>query len=177
MNLFLLKKGTHSPDAVKKLLALSETKVKTVKNSASSTSVPISHMAHSISASNSRLLLNTSGNAASNQAVNSSNVSISNYSAHDSSNFTQISPKTTTTTTTTSHKHRSVSSSQPINSQHIINNKYNTSHNSNSSNNNSSNIALSSESSSVSTIKLSGSLFVFSLKAILKFEINYLKLI
>jgi len=50
--------GAHSPDRVKKLLSLSETKqVKTVKPSASSSNVPISHF------SNSRLLLNTSGNS------------------------------------------------------------------------------------------------------------------
>lgn len=38
--------GTHSPDAVKKLLALSETKVKTVKNSSSSSSVPLAQLSN-----------------------------------------------------------------------------------------------------------------------------------
>jgi hypothetical protein len=146
-NLFKILKGTHSPDAVKKLLALSESKSKTVKNSASSTSVPISHMGNATS--NSRLLLNTSGN--------SSNVSISNYSAHDSTsnsnNNIVISPKS---------KHRSVSSSQPIHhsSSNYIANKYNNTSNNNNINSNSNNIALSSESSSVSTIKLSGNPFI-----------------
>ncbi len=48
--------GTHSPDAVKKLLSLSETKVKTVKASVSSTSIPISQL------SNSRVLNTSSSN-------------------------------------------------------------------------------------------------------------------
>lgn len=78
---------------MKKLLALSETKIKTVKNSSSSSSVPLSHM------SNSRL------------ALNSSSSSITNSNMHNSAvgSFSPpvpLSPKA---------KLRSMSSSQPLN--------------------------------------------------------------
>lgn len=107
--------GAHSPEAMKKLLALSETKVKTVKNSSSSSSVPLSHL------SNSRLLLNTSSSSV-------VNPNLSNNAIGSLSPPTPLSPKT---------KLRSISSSQPLN-------KF------------SSTIPLSTESSSVSTIKLNG---------------------
>ena len=126
-----------------------------MKNSASSTSVPISHMGATIS--NSRLVLNTSNG-------NSSNVSISNYSAHDSTSHSNsniiISPKS---------KHRSVSSSQPITA-----NKYISSNSNNNMNGNNSSIALSSESSSVSTIKLSGNLCYNRMKTIIIFCFNFI---
>lgn len=116
--------GAHSPDAVKKLLALSETKVKTVKTSSSSTAVPLSQMA------NSRNMPNQSALSNSNLLTNiSNNLNHANGASHLSSSPTlHLSPKT---------KQRSISSSQPLN-------KYNYS------------IPLSSESSSVSTIKLNG---------------------
>lgn len=85
--------GTHSPDAVKKLLSLSETKVKSVKGSVSSTSVPLSHL------SNSRLL-----NAST--SSNNSNLSSNNMKIENVSPTTPLSPKT---------KNRSISSSQPLN--------------------------------------------------------------
>lgn len=87
--------GTHSPDAVKKLLSLSETKVKSVKGSVSSTSVPLSHL------SNSRLL-----NAST--SSNNSNLSSNNIKIESISPTTPLSPKT---------KNRSISSSQPLNKQ------------------------------------------------------------
>lgn len=102
--------GTHSPDAVKKLLSLSETKVKTVKGSVSSTSVPLSQL------SNSRLL-NTSNNSGN---FSSNNIGL------DSSSPGALSPK---------NKHRSISTSQQLG-------KYSNS------------ITLSTECSSISTLKL-----------------------
>lgn len=150
----MLLLGAHSPDAVKKLLSLSETKqVKTVKPSASSSNVPISHF------SNSRLLLNTSGNSTHGCANsgsgggnthNTSNISITstgNYLPNENStNVNILSPKS---------KHRSLSSSQPITTNLTTNNTQ-------KQNNTYSSIPLSSESSSVSTIKLSGKLIVDS---------------
>lgn len=130
--------GAHSPDAVKKLLALSETKVKTVKNSSSSSSVPLSQL------SSSRLLLNTSTSSSS-VALNPSLSLLSNNSAVASSPpppTTPLSPKT---------KHRSASSSQPLNHINHANNAINNSQNSNNK------YTLSSESSSVSTLKLNQS--------------------
>ncbi|CAF0795635.1 unnamed protein product [Brachionus calyciflorus] len=85
--------GAHSPEAMKKLLALSETKVKTVKNSSSSSSVPLSHISHS------RHLLNTSSSS----VINSN---LSNNALGSLSPPIPLSPKT---------KLRSISSSQPLN--------------------------------------------------------------
>lgn len=101
--------GAHSPDAVKKLLALSETKVKTVKNSSSSSSVPLSQL------SNSRLLLNTS-------ASSSTSVAAAAAAAGNNPSTNTTSPSTAAVVTggggthlSPKSKHRSVSSSQPIN--------------------------------------------------------------
>ncbi len=84
--------GTHSPDAVKKLLSLSETKVKTVKVSVSSTSVPLSQL------SNSRVSNTSASNTNPNSSLNERSTVFSPT--------THLSPKA---------KHRSVSSSQPLN--------------------------------------------------------------
>lgn len=132
--------GAHSPDAVKKLLALSETKVKTVKNSSSSSSVPLSQL------SNSRLL-NTSSSSSMAVASGTNAVAATTSAPVQVSSPTPLSPKT---------KHRSVSSSQPINPTSTVNTlSNNVSNNSNNSSNNK--YTLSCESSSVSTIKLNQS--------------------
>ena len=131
--------GAHSPDAVKKLLALSETKVKTVKTSSSSTSMPLSHMGNNNS-NNSRNLLNTSSHIA-----NSNSSLTNNLNGVNSMTMGSISPATPLSPRT---KSRSTSNSQPLNLT-----KFNNNANYNSS------IPLSSESSSVSTIKLNDSTF------------------
>jgi len=119
--------GAHSPDAVKKLLALSETKVKTVKNSSSSTSVPLSHIANARHTPNnhSNLTSTSSLSSVTNIQHNQNN---HNMSATTLSPSVPLSPKSKT---------RTMSNSQPMN-------KFNAG------------IPLSSESSSVSTIKLNG---------------------
>lgn len=116
--------GAHSPDAVKKLLALSETKVKTVKSSASSTSVPLA------ANTTSRSMLSSSAN---------SNSSLQSHHLNGGINGGNVSPATPL--------------SPRIKKQPV---KHHNQHNSNNTNNNN-NFALSSESSSVSTIKLNDS--------------------
>lgn len=109
---FLFLKGTHSPCAVKKLLSLSETKVKTVKSSCSSSSSTVSaplvqHGKFSTTTSSASIVSSTNGQIS-----------------------PIISPKT---------QKRSISSSQSLS-------KYQPNYI----------VPLSSESSSVSTIKLNG---------------------
>lgn len=89
--------GAHSPDAVKKLLALSETKVKTVKSSSSSSSVPLSQLA---TTSSSRLPLNTSTSSVLAQPIQQQ------QQTSTVSPTVPLSPKS---------KNRAVCSSQPLN--------------------------------------------------------------
>lgn len=84
---------------MKKLLALSETKIKTVKNSSSSSSVPLSHL------SNSRLALNSSASSITNSNLHNS--AVGSFSPP-----VPLSPKT---------KLRSMSSTQPLNKFSISN--------------------------------------------------------
>jgi len=129
--------GAHSPDAVKKLLALSESKVKTVKNSSSSTSVPLSHIANArntpLNSNHSNLTSTSSLSSVSNIQHNNNNNNNNNInqnmSATTISPSVHLSPKS---------KSRTISNSQPMNKFSV------------------GSIPLSSESSSVSTIKLNG---------------------
>jgi hypothetical protein len=138
--------GTHSPDAVKKLLSLSETKVIKQAKSSSSASMPISHL------SNSRLVMNTSGGGGgggvNSSSSNSSNASGSTLTTTINNDNNILSPRS---------KNRQISSSQPINHHHHHHHHNN---NNNQSSKYSNSIHLSSESSSVSTIKLSGILLL-----------------
>jgi hypothetical protein len=87
--------GAHSPDAVKKLLALSETKnMKTVKSSSSSTSVPLS--AHLSNNSHSRAILNNSVH---------SNSSLQALAAANQSPTTPLSPTKPAKIRSTSNSH------------------------------------------------------------------------
>lgn len=135
--------GAHSPDAVKKLLALSETKVKTVKNSSSSSSVPLSQL------SNSRLLLNTSVSSSSSMAVPGSGATSTGNTSSSAAVVSQVSSPPTPLSPKS--KNRSVSSSQPINPISTVINPATLAPNSSTNNNNN---KYSNESSSVSTIKL-----------------------
>jgi hypothetical protein len=99
--------GVQSPESYKKLLALSETKVKTVKNSSSSTSIP------SVAVNN-----NTSLNNKSNQCLNtstsSSNVNTNlnqNSNNNNTSALATLSPKS---------KNNTMSSSQPLSDKEAV---------------------------------------------------------
>ena len=101
--------GAHSPDAVKKLLALSETKVKTVKNSTSSTSMPLASAAtasattHHMSNSRSMLSGSSTGMAHSNSSL------LNGGAGGNISPATPLSPRA---------KMRSTSNSQPLKYNH-----------------------------------------------------------
>jgi hypothetical protein len=98
---FVFIEGVHSPDAVKKLLSLSENgsnKGKVIKNSSSSTSVPLSAHINGVTVSNSNISLSNSVSASStssNHFKNNTNgthrlsvTNLTNHKSHNSNNKT-----------------------------------------------------------------------------------------
>ena len=149
--------GAHSPDSVNKLLALSETKVKSVKPSTSSTSMPLSHLVSntrtlstSSSSSHQFPLTHTSTSSGGGAHAASSQHKIA-YSDYSNGAVGSLSASSSPAVLSPRSKQRSISNSQPIGKQH-------SSSLSSASSKGAAAAAvhLSSESSSVSTIKLNG---------------------
>jgi hypothetical protein len=103
INLIQIEKGAQSPESYRKLLALSETKVKTVKNSQSSTSMPLSHHLNTSISGRSPRAPSGNGNVM-NTSTSSSSVIINNSNSKIS----------TPPSAPLSPKNRSMSSSQSL---------------------------------------------------------------